>query len=89
VIRIHAATILGSMGDDAEPAVPALIKLLQNGDVHDRRLAALTLGKIGPAAEGAITGLFDAVDDEDDSVSEMAEAALEQIDVAEGETEAA
>lgn len=82
VVRLHAATVLGSMGDDAEPAVPALIEMLQSDDVHDRRLAALTLGEIGPAAEEAIPVLFDAVDDEDDGVSKMAEAALELIDLA-------
>jgi len=57
--------------------------------LHDRRLAALTLGEIGPAAEEAIPALFAAVDDEDESVAELAEAALEQIDVAEDEAEAA
>src|SRR6202008_3130441 len=73
VVRIHAATLLGSMGEDAEPAVPVLIELLKNGDIHDRKLAALTLGEIGPAAEEAIPAMFAAVDDEDDGVAEMAE----------------
>jgi hypothetical protein len=59
VVRLHAASILGS------------------------------LGEIGPAAEEAIPDLFAAVDDQDESVAEMAEAALEQIDLAEGEAEAA
>ena len=71
------------MGDEAEPAVSALVKLLQTGDVQDRRLAALTLGEI--ASEEAIPALCDAVDDEDDAVAETAEWALEQI---EGEDEA-
>jgi HEAT repeat protein len=88
VIRLHAATVIGSLGDDAEPAVPALIEMLKNDDVHDRRLAALTLGEIGPVAEDAIPALF-AVDDEDDGVAEMAEAALELIDLADEEAEAA
>lgn len=48
---MHAAAVLGSMGDEAEPAVPALIEMLKSDDVHDRRLAARTLGEIGPAAE--------------------------------------
>jgi len=89
VIRIHAATILGSMGADAAPAVSALIDLLQTENVHDRKLAALTLGEIGPAAEEAIPALFIAVDDDDEGVSEMAEWALEEIDIVEGEAEAA
>jgi HEAT repeats len=49
-----------------------LIRLLQNGDMHDRRLAALTLGELGPAAEEAIPALLEAADDEDDGVFEMA-----------------
>jgi HEAT repeat protein len=89
IVRIHAATILGSMGEDAEPAVPALINLLENGDIYDRRLAAMTLGEIGPAAEDAIPALLAAVDDEDEGLAKMAEEALEQIDLDEGVAEAA
>src|SRR5262249_36290442 len=62
VVRLHAATVLGSLGDEAEPAVSALIELLQAENVHDRKLAALTLGEIGPAAEAAIPALFAAID---------------------------
>jgi HEAT repeat protein len=89
LVRLHAATVLGSMGDEAEPAVPALVKLLQTGDVHDRRLAALALGEIGPAAEEAIPALFAAVDDEDEGVTEMVEWALERVDLFDDEAEAA
>ena len=85
VVRIYAATVLGSMGEEAEPAVPALVKLLQTGDAQDRRLAALTLGEI--ASEDAIPALCDAVDDDDKSVAELAEWALDQIN--EDEAEAA
>ena len=89
IIRIHAATVLGSMGEDAEAAVPALIEMLKTGNIHDRKLAALTLGEIGPAAEEALPALFAVVDDDDDGLAEMAEEALEQIDVAESDAEAA
>jgi HEAT repeat protein len=82
VVRLHAATVLGSMGDDARAAVPALIALLHDStNVHDRKLAALTLGEIGPAAAEAIPALFAAVDDDDEGLAEMAEWALEEIDV--------
>lgn len=87
LVRIYAATVLGSMGDEADPAVPALVNLLQTGDVQDRRLAALTLGEI--ASEEAISALCDAVDGDDESVAEMAEWALKQIDGEEEEAEAA
>jgi HEAT repeat protein len=89
VVRMHSATVIGSMGGDAEPAVPALIELLEVGDVHDRRLAALTLGEIGPAAEEAIPALLEAADDEDDGVATMALEALERIELDETEDEAA
>src|SRR5689334_19790861 len=62
VVRIHAATVLGSMGEAAVPAVPALIEMLTSGNIHDRKLAALTLGEIGPAAVAAIPALFAAVE---------------------------
>ena len=89
VVRLHAATVLGSMGDDAEPAVAALIEMLKQDDVHDRRLAALTLGEIGPVAEEAISALLEAADDADDVVGEMAIWALGQIDSADDDAEAA
>jgi len=89
VVRIHAATVLGSMGDDAAPAVPALLELLWAENIHDRKLAAWTLGEIGPAAKAAIPALFAAVDDEDDGVAEMAEWALEEIDVVDEQAGAA
>lgn len=89
LVRLHAATVLGSMGEDAGPAVPALIELLQYGEVQDRRIATVAIGEIGPAAEEAIPALFAAVDDEDDIVSEMAETALELVDLVEDDAEAA
>lgn len=89
IVRLHAATVLGSMDEDAEPAIPALIDLLTTGDVHDRKLAALTLGEIGPSAEEAVPALLDAANDEDDGVSDMAIWALEQIDLVETYEQAA
>lgn len=86
IVRIHAATVLGSRGAAAEPAVGALLELLENGDIHDRKLAILTLGEIGPAAFEAIPALFAVVDDANESLAEMAEEALAQID---GSSEAA
>ncbi|MGE3808700.1 MAG: HEAT repeat domain-containing protein [Gemmataceae bacterium] len=80
-VRVYAATMLGWLGSDAEPAVPTLIELLRHADCRDRRMAALALGNIGPAASAAIEPLLDLVnDDEDDGVREMAAEALELID---------
>ncbi|MBY0525129.1 MAG: HEAT repeat domain-containing protein [Gemmataceae bacterium] len=89
VVRLHAATVLGTLGDAAAAAVPVLVAMLEAGDVHDRRLAALTLGEIGPAAEQAIPTLCDAVDDEDEGVVELAVSALEAIDPTDVDEEAA
>jgi HEAT repeat protein len=89
IVRIHAATVLGSMGEDAESAVPALVDLVTKGDIHDRKLAVLTLGEIGPAAEEAIPALFAAIEDEDDGLAELAVAALEQIDLVDDDAAAA
>jgi HEAT repeat protein len=88
VVRLHAATLLGSLGEEAEAAVPVLIYLLENGDVQDRRLAALTLGEIGPVAEDALPALLEAADDEDEGVAALALDALERIDQGEDEIEA-
>jgi HEAT repeat protein len=78
-VRIQAATLLGGLGAEARPAVPVLIVLLSEGDIEDRRLAALTLGEIGPAAEDALDALWDAVDDTDEGVVALALDALERI----------
>lgn len=89
VVRLHAATLVGAMGDDAESAVPALIRMLQADNIHDRKLAALTLGEIGPAAEEALPALFAAAEDEDEGLAEMALWAFEEIDLVDEEAEAA
>lgn len=89
LVRIHAATLLGSMGPTAKPAVPALIAFLHRDNLQDRKLAALTLGEIGPAAEEALPALFAAADDEDEGLAELAVWALEEIDLIETEAEAA
>jgi len=81
VVRIHAGSVLGELGAEAKQAVPALIDLLQHGDVQDARLAALTLGEIGTAAAEAIPALMKAADDDDAGVANMALWALEQVDL--------
>jgi hypothetical protein len=87
--RIHAAAILGSLGEQALPAVPALIDLLKAEKAQDRKLAAWTLGELGPVAEEAVPALLDAVEDENEGVSEMVFQALERIDLVPVEDEAA
>jgi HEAT repeat protein len=86
LVRIHAGFTLGTMGEEALPAVPVLIEMLTFGDAQDRKLAATTLGQIGPVAAEAVPALLEATNDEDEGVVDLAIAALEEIDLAdEGE----
>lgn len=88
LVRVHAGFALGSIGEEALPAVPVLIEMLENGGVQDRKLAATTLGKIGPVAAEAIPALLEAATDEDDGVADLAVRALEEIDLADTDEEA-
>lgn len=69
--------------------MPTLIDLLQTESAQDRKLAAWTLGKIGPVAEEAVPALLDAVSDEHEGVCDMVFWALEQIDLVPAAEEAA
>lgn len=89
VVRVHAATVLGTMGEEAVEAVPALMDLLASEEVQDRRVAALALGGIGPDAAEAIDALVEAANDEDERLADLASWALEQVDLAEPEADAA
>lgn len=80
IVRIQAATQIGSLGDEGDLAVPALIDMLENGGIQDRRLAALTLGEIGPAAEDALESLLEAAEEEDEVLGGIALEAIERID---------
>jgi HEAT repeat protein len=54
--RWHAAYMLGTLGPDAAPAVPALHKILEKKSEHEyvRGMSAWALGRIGHAAETEI-----------------------------------
>ncbi len=60
-LRAKAAEALGQIGEDAKPAVPALVAALKDAGV--RTEAATALGNIGPAAKEAVTPLQDAAAD--------------------------
>jgi HEAT repeat protein len=55
--RDLAPKLLGEMGEEAEPAIPALIAAMENGHVGLKLLAIDALGEIGPNAEPAIANL--------------------------------
>lgn len=59
----EAASALGELGTEAEPAVPALIAALAYEDDDMRRTAAYVLGRVGPAAIPAVRGLLATTDE--------------------------
>jgi HEAT repeat protein len=79
LIRLHAALALGSLGEEARPAVPVLTALLYCENVLDRRAAAWALRDLGEVAEEAEEALLEALEDGDEQVRDLAEQALEAI----------
>lgn len=57
--RSELLSLLGRMGPEAARAVPALTKLLGNGDPSERRLAIQALRQIGPSAQPAVPALLE------------------------------
>lgn len=75
-MREAAADALGRIG---EPAVPELVRMLQDPDPALRRQAADVLARIGPRAGAAVPQLTLALDDADPQVRRSAARALGQI----------
>jgi HEAT repeat protein len=76
-LREEAMDALRSLGSAAKPAVPELIRLLD--DSSGNRYAANALGDIGPAAEAAVPELYGLLRNRSPSVSEAARRAIEKI----------
>lgn len=70
-IRLHAATLLGAIGD--EKAIPALIDTLKDNNKLVRREASTALSRMG---EPAVDPLIDILDDDDWKVRGAAAWAL-------------
>src|SRR5438093_13759786 len=64
--RLHAATVLGSLGAKAKNAVPALMDALTDDYPEVRRMAAAAIGEIGAEARMAIPTLIQSLKDRDD-----------------------
>jgi HEAT repeat protein len=79
LVRRHAALVLGSLGEEARPAVPVLTALLHGGTVLDRRAAARALRDLAELAAEAVPALLDALEDGDHQVEHLAAQALEAI----------
>ena len=88
-VRVHAGILLGGMGPEARPALPALLELRHSEDAHDRRLAAMTLGSLGHDLAEAMPYLLDALHDEDEAVRRLAAEALQEMAPAHGLARAA
>jgi HEAT repeat protein len=79
LVRLHAALCLGSLGEEARPALPLLIDLLHCDNVLDRRAAAWALRGLGAVAAEAVAALLEALEDGDEQVADLAAEALEAI----------
>jgi HEAT repeat protein len=80
LVRLHAGLALCGLGREAREAVPTVIELLQADGVSDRKMAAWTLGYIGPGVAEAVAALRHALQDADPGVRMRAAEALAKID---------
>jgi HEAT repeat protein len=63
-VRRKAAFALGSLGSDAEEAVPSLAAMMESDEESQRAQASLALSKLGHSARGAVPSLARALEDE-------------------------
>ena len=76
---LHGSVVLGVIGPEAKPAIPALIDVLQEEDKYFRSHGAVALGKIGREARAAVPALIKALKDREEDVRREAAAALGRI----------
>jgi hypothetical protein len=79
----HAAELLGRVGPDAAPAVPALIAALESPDSELRLQACRALGSVRAKGRAAVPALRIALNDAYYDVAEAAGFALAKIQAAE------
>jgi HEAT repeat protein len=79
-VQLTVMRSLQQYKEKAKAAVPNLIKVLEGGDDDARRLAAQTLGTIGPDARDAIDPLKEAARSPNATVKQAAEQALQLIE---------
>ena len=77
--RHSAAYAIASMGPKGAPAVPALIKALEDSEATVRYASALALREIGPDTKGAVEPLRKLLDDRSEDVVSMARKAIKAI----------
>ncbi|MHC5038055.1 MAG: HEAT repeat domain-containing protein [Planctomycetota bacterium] len=74
-----ALDVLTFLGAKGAGAVPAVTEILETGGPEERKLAAWTLGKIGPDAMSAIPALIKAARDREESLREYALRSISDI----------
>ncbi len=79
--RNAAAYAISGMGPAAKPAVPALVKVLEDTEAPPtvRFPVCVALREIGPEAKDAVPALTKALDDRNDEVAAMARKAIRAI----------
>jgi HEAT repeats len=77
--RAWGASCLVALGEEAKPAVPALVRLLTDQDQYVRSAAIMTLGSLGPVASEAVPGLITCLRDPDPGVRYDAASTLGDI----------
>jgi HEAT repeat protein len=76
-----AITALGEMGPAAAPAIPELLKKMENEDLSYALEGCVALGKMGSAAASAIPKLLELSKSPDSELRIVAKKALQLIDV--------
>jgi hypothetical protein len=81
VVRVGAANVLGTLGNDAKPAIPVLIRTLQEDENGGVRCGAVfALLKIGAGDEQVTEAVVAALKDKDPNVRFVTGQILKQID---------
>jgi HEAT repeat protein len=80
VVRWQAILELGSMGPDAEPAIPLLIEILRREEGRARLSAVWALGNIGLPARDALPDLERWGEVEDEGLRTAVREAIDKID---------
>src|SRR5262249_13590560 len=75
----EAASALTAFEEEAAPAVPLLVRALNEANADLRSSAARALGSIGPSAQPALAVLIDRTRDENEKVRRYALEALHKI----------
>ena len=77
--RVSAAYACAALGAAAKPAVPTLVRNLEDENSAVRYSSALALGDIGPEAKDAVEPLRKLLDDRSDDVAHIARKSLKKI----------